>query len=135
MPEDQLELLLRRFTDIDGKLDQVEPGSPERDALLKEYVEVAKLIQADYSSGQTALDLTERRRIDEMFKKAQSRAEVRKFIAELVKATFPPTIAAGASIMGSLMLLRMRVGLEEEGKFIPGEAWKWAYNFVLKLKA
>ena len=135
MPENHLELLLRRFVDLDGKIDEVAPGTPEREALVKEYTEVAKLIQADYTAGQVALDLSEKRRIDEQFKKAQSRSEVRKFVAEMTKAIVPPTLAAGASIYGSLLLLRMRVALEQDGTFIGSEVWKWAYNFVLKLKA
>lgn len=135
MPEDVMELLYRRMVDFDGKLDTVDVGTPEFDAYVKAIDVIAKILETDYANGQTAFDAEERRRIDENSKKEQAKAEKRKFAAEMTKAIAGPSIAAGASIFGSLMLLRLKTALEKDNVYLGADAFKWAYNFILKLKA
>lgn len=135
MPEELVELLRNKIVDLDGKIDGLEAGCPARKALVDELEIYSKLMISDYTAGQNAIDMAERRRIDEKAKKMAVKAERRKARCDVIKAVVPPSIAAGASIYGSLMLIRMKLALEEEGTYLGNDTFKWAWNFILKLKA
>lgn len=127
MPEEVRNLLEAAMVDLDGKISSLDPGTPARAALVQEMEVYGKLLVSDYQAGQTAIDMEEKRKLS-------VKADRRKLFGELSKATLPPMIAAGASIYGSLMLLRLKLSLEDEGQYLGNDVFKWAKDFILKLK-
>lgn len=134
MPEDLLELFIDRAKTLDGQLDELDPACPEYEQIVKELEIVTKLIQAHYASATTAIDLEEKRRIDEEFKHEQLKNERRRCRTEIAKVVIPSAIAAGASIGGAVGLVKVKTAIEKEGIYLGPEVWKYAYNFILKIK-
>lgn len=127
MPEELLVLLEKRFAALDEQLDQEVAGTAEYKDVVTAYKAVGELIQADYTAGQQAIDLAERRKL-------QRKADRGRLFGDVMKGVAPPLIVSGASIFGSLMLLKVKVGCEEDGVYLD-QYFKWAKDFILKLRS
>ena len=134
MPEDLLDLMIDRAKTLDSQLDELDPATPEYKQIVDELETITKLVQAHYVSATTAIDLEEKRRIDEAFKKEQLKNERRRCRTEIAKVAIPSAIAAGASIGGAVGLVKVKTAIEKEGIYLGPDLWKYAYNFILKIK-
>lgn len=135
MPDETLVMLVRRLITLDSQLDELDPATPEAERIVHEMESIGKLIQTDYIQGQQALDLEEKRRIDEAFKIEQLKNERKRCRTELGKTLLQSLIAAGASIGGATLLLKVKNAIEADGKYYGTDVWKWAYNFIVKIKS
>ena len=135
MPKEVAELMIRRVIELDGQLDNLDPGSPEYERIIREMESLIKLLQSDYNDTMAAIDMEEKRKIDESFKIEQLKNERRRCRTEIAKVLIQSGIAAGASIGGATLLIKVKTAIEKDGYYLGPDLWKQVYNFILKIKS
>ena len=134
MGDNERQMITESIVSLNAELENVETGSPEQERLVKAIEAMTKLLELDFQNQQNAYDMDERRRLDEEFKREQLKTERRKLWTDVLKALLPPCITGGFSLFGAAMLIRIKSAIERDGLYLGGDVFKWAYNYILKLK-